>query len=253
MSTAAPMRRLTFELRRPARQDAFGRQPTMGACDPGCRPKAACLVGSPLERGVRPHGAHCADRPDATWNVAHGVPRSGPKGRWGMACIVPPGARRRYTHGPYSAGAAASLGLRGAWRRARRAETRSRGAAAQATNTSPSVPVVPRVDLEPVPAVDVASFSRAALGPKRASDSVCCGATLFSCPERRPLRNLPERSAVALVLWPAECTVRVLVGPNVRAEAPGADGWLARGTDDDSWRFRGQGSRPWRVASRARG
>jgi hypothetical protein len=56
------LRRLTFELRRPARQDAFGRQPTMGACDPGCRPKAACLVGSPLERGVRPHA-----EPPLTW------------------------------------------------------------------------------------------------------------------------------------------------------------------------------------------
>ena len=45
---------LTFELRRPTRQDALGRQQTIyiSGC---CRPKAACLGGSPLERGVRPH------------------------------------------------------------------------------------------------------------------------------------------------------------------------------------------------------
>jgi len=41
--------------------------------------------------------------------------------------------------------------------------------------------------------------------------------------------------------------------PNVRAEAPGADGWLARLTDDSQPPSAGQGSRPWRVASRARG
>ena len=40
--------------------------------------------------------------------------------------------------------------------------------------------------------------------------------------------------------------------PNVRAEAPGADGCLARRADNDH-RPGGQGSQPWRVASRARG
>jgi hypothetical protein len=41
-------------MRRPPRQDALGRRQTI--LHPGCcRPKAACLGGSPLERGVRPH------------------------------------------------------------------------------------------------------------------------------------------------------------------------------------------------------
>ena len=53
-STAGIWCGLTFELRRPTRQDALGRQPTM-SLRPGCRPRAACLGGSPLERGVRPH------------------------------------------------------------------------------------------------------------------------------------------------------------------------------------------------------
>jgi len=52
-------------------------------------------------------------------------------------------------------------------------------------------------------------------------------------------------------LWSTERTALVL--PNVRAEAPGAAGCLARGPDDDLPPVRGQGSRPWRVASRARG
>jgi hypothetical protein len=49
--------------------------------------------------------------------------------------------------------------------------------------------------------------------------------------------------------WRGACSVR----PNVRAEAPGADGRLARASDDEPWRSPGQGGRPWRVASRARG
>ena len=43
---------LTFELRLPARHAALGRQRRM-SLRPCCRPRAACLVGSPLERGVR--------------------------------------------------------------------------------------------------------------------------------------------------------------------------------------------------------
>jgi hypothetical protein len=53
-ATAATRRGLTFELRRPTRWGALGRQPTM-SLRPGCRPRAPRLVGSPLERGVRPH------------------------------------------------------------------------------------------------------------------------------------------------------------------------------------------------------
>ena len=47
-------RRLTFELRRPARHAALGRQRKM-SLRPRGRPRVACLVGSPLERGVRRH------------------------------------------------------------------------------------------------------------------------------------------------------------------------------------------------------
>ena len=46
---------LTFELRRPTRRGALARHWTICAAD-RCRAKAARLVGSPLERGVRPHG-----------------------------------------------------------------------------------------------------------------------------------------------------------------------------------------------------
>ena len=45
---------LTFELRRPARHAALGRQRTMSLRRRG-RPRVACLAGSPLERGVRRH------------------------------------------------------------------------------------------------------------------------------------------------------------------------------------------------------
>ena len=43
---------LTFELTRPVRKAALGRQPRM-SLRPGCRPRAACLAGSRVERGVR--------------------------------------------------------------------------------------------------------------------------------------------------------------------------------------------------------
>jgi hypothetical protein len=53
------LRRLTFELSRPARQDALARQRKM-SLRPRCRAKAACLAGSALERGVRQHCWACA-------------------------------------------------------------------------------------------------------------------------------------------------------------------------------------------------
>jgi hypothetical protein len=53
-AAACPICGLTFELRRPARHDALGPRRTMEPATALRGPRAACLVGSPLERGVRP-------------------------------------------------------------------------------------------------------------------------------------------------------------------------------------------------------
>jgi hypothetical protein len=55
VASAARLRRLTFELRRPPRQDALAPRRTMEPATALRGAKVACLGGSPLERGVRPH------------------------------------------------------------------------------------------------------------------------------------------------------------------------------------------------------
>ena len=102
--------RLTFELRRPTRQDALAARCIIDNRRRAA--KAACLGGSPLERGVR---RHSRAQPPARLARAATVVWSCPP-RFGDPCHAAHSAaktHRRRRHGRYSAGASTDLTL---WR-----------------------------------------------------------------------------------------------------------------------------------------